>query len=297
MSVVLLLGALAGLGLLLVVRGFSRRPMPLASLVSRLNRPPSIEVAVVPANQRVPARLQTNRWFTGLRGSMSSSIARDLRILGRSIDRHVFDKLSCASAMLVMPVACSQVLALAGMRFPGGLLVAVVGSLVGCAGGFVLPDALLRSQARTRRRSFEHALSSYVDLVNVLLAGGAGVETALEAAAEAGAGPTFTELRSALVRSRTTRRSHWEVFAELGDALGIEPLIELASSMQLAGVEGARVRQSLSAKAASLRARQMANIEAAAQSASERMGLPVAAMFLGFLVFLAYPAVQQIIAS
>ena len=67
--------------------------------------------------------------------------------------------------------------------------------------------------------------------------------------------------------------------------------------MQLAGVQGARVRLSLAAKAASLRSRQMANIEAEAQSASERMGLPVAAMFLGFLIFLIYPAVQQIIAS
>ena len=87
------------------------------------------------------------------------------------------------------------------------------------------------------------------------------------------------------------------MFAELGESLGIEPLVELASSMQLAGVQGARVRLSLAAKAASLRSRQMANIEAEAQSASERMGLPVAAMFLGFLIFLIYPAIQQIIAS
>ena len=43
------------------------------------------------------------------------------------------------------------------------------------------------------------ALSSYLDLVDVVLAGGAGIETALEAAAEAGDGWAFAEIRGALV--------------------------------------------------------------------------------------------------
>ncbi len=294
MSTVVFLGTLTGLGLLLIVRGLTHRPVPLATVVSRLNRPPFVEATVVAVDEQVPLRLLGTRVFASLRSGITPTTARDLRILGRTIDRHVFDKLSCAMALLVVPLAFSRVIALAGVGFPGGMLAVVVGAVGGCVAGFLLPDVLLRGHAKTRRQSFEHALSSYVDLVNVLLAGGAGIETALEAAAEAGDGPTFTEIRSALVRARATRRSHWDVFAELGESLGIEPLVELASSMQLAGVQGARVRLSLAAKAASLRARQMANIEAEAQSASERMGMPVAAMFLGFLIFLVYPAIQQI---
>lgn len=298
MTAIALLGAIFGAGLLTIVRGLRRRPLRLDALVSRLNRPALLtDAPAVPVDQRVPPAILNSRLFARVRGVVTPGTGRDLRILGRTADRHAFDKISCALAMLIMPLAFNACLGAIGMALPGGALMTTFSGLVGCAAGFVLPDVLLKSHAATRRRSFEHALSSYVDLVNVLLAGGAGVESALEAAAEAGDGPTFQELRSALVRSRTMRRSHWDVFAELGDALGVEPLSELAASMQLAGEQGARVRLSLAAKAASLRARQMGQIEAAAESASERMGLPVAAMFLGFLVFLGYPAIQQIINS
>jgi hypothetical protein len=54
--------------------------------------------------------------------------------------------------------------------------------------GFFLPDSQMRTKANSRRQDFLHAFSSYLDLVNVLLAGGAGTETALIAAAEAGDG-------------------------------------------------------------------------------------------------------------
>ena len=298
MTAIALLGAIFGAGLLTIGRGVRRRPLRLDALVSRLNRPAFLtEAPAVPVDQRVPPAILNSRLFARVRGVVTPGTARDLRIVGRTADRHAFDKISCALAMLIMPVAFNTCLGAIGMALPGGGLMTTFSGFIGCAAGFVLPDMLLKSHAATRRRSFEHALSSYVDLVNVLLAGGAGVESALEAAAEAGDGPTFQELRSALVRSRTMRRSHWDVFAELGDALGVEPLSELAASMQLAGEQGARVRLSLAAKAASLRARQMGQIEAAAESASERMGLPVAAMFLGFLVFLGYPAIQQIINS
>ena len=67
--------------------------------------------------------------------------------------------------------------------------------------------------------------------------------------------------------------------------------------MQLAGQQGARVRASLAAKAASLRGHQLAAVEAAAHSASERMALPTVLMFVGFLLFIGYPAVAEILGS
>ena len=72
-------------------------------------------------------------------------------------------------------------------------------------------------------------------------------------------------------------------------------LCELAASVGLAGTEGARVRESLVAKASSLRAHELSEAESAAQSASERMSLPVVLLFVGFLVFLGYPAVDRIL--
>ena len=70
--------------------------------------------------------------------------------------------------------------------------------------------------------------------------------------------------------------------------------IGLATAQRF-GAEGARVRASLAAKARTLRLRGLAEIETAAQSASERMSLPVVGLMLGFIVFLACPAVNQVL--
>ena len=65
--------------------------------------------------------------------------------------------------------------------------------------------------------------------------------------------------------------------------------------MALAGTEGARVRASLAAKAASLRTHELAEAETADQAATERMSLPVVLLFAGFLLFLGYPAVEKVL--
>jgi Flp pilus assembly protein TadB len=158
-----------------------------------------------------------------------------------------------------------------------------------------VPSSILRSTARARRRSFLHAFSAYLDLVNVLLAGGAGIETALVAAAEAGDGWAFVTLRASLVRARLARRSPWNELRALGSRWSIGEVVEVAGSMNLSGEHGARIRSSLAARADSMRARQVAEVEALAQSATERMGLPVMMLFVGFMVLLGYPALQTVV--
>ena len=63
--------------------------------------------------------------------------------------------------------------------------------------------------------------------------------------------------------------------------------------MTLAG-GGAQVRDSLSAKAAGIRLRDLAELESEAQARSETMVLPVALMFAGFLVLIGYPALAAL---
>jgi len=129
----------------------------------------------------------------------------------------------------------------------------------------------------------------------VLLAGGAGVETALVAAAEAGDGWAFERLRESVVRARSARRSIWDELARFGARVGIPQIEEVAGSVRLAGEHGARVRLSLAARADSLRQRQMGELEAAAQSATERMGVPMVGLFLAFIVLVGYPAVALVL--
>src|SRR5205823_2699339 len=105
----------------------------------------------------------------------------------------------------------------------------------------------------------------------------------------------FDELRGSLLSARLLGETPWAALARLGHELDVPELGELAASASLAGAEGARVRSSLAAKAKAMRLRGLAEIEAAAQSASERMSLPIVALMLGFIVFVAYPAVDKVI--
>ena len=162
-------------------------------------------------------------------------------------------------------------------------------------GGFVLPDLGIRSDAARRRRDFRHALGSFLDLVVVALAGGGGVETALGDAASIGNSWAFDLMRRALDGARLARETPWSALGRLGTELGIGELSELAASVSLAGTEGAKVRASLAAKAASLRTHELAEAETADQAATERMSLPIVMLFAGFLFFIGFPAVERVL--
>jgi len=220
-------------------------------------------------------------------------VRQDLAVLGRSPERHLAEKVTLALIGLLIPAAVSALLLLGGTALP--IVIPLWGSLVCMVAGFVVPDLGVRADAVRRRRDFRHALSSFLDLVVVALAGGGGVETALADSASVGSGWAFASLRRALDQARLARETPWAAFARLGQELGITELSELAASVALAGTEGAKVRASLAAKAASLRTHELAEAETADQATTERMSLPVVALFAAFLLFLGYPAVQHVL--
>lgn len=292
--VMILLGAGVGAGVLLVSRGLSPRPSSLDAVLAGLARPgTSIDGEIARSGAFGFERIESaaRRVVEGL-GYDTRRHDRELELVGRSADRHAFDKLLGAIAGLLVPNLAAASLVVIGIRVPLGVIAAL--SLATAAFGFVMPDLVLRDEAAKRRRAFRHTLSSYLDLVNVLLAGGAGIETALHAAADAGDGWGYQTIRAELRRARLTGQSPWDTFAQLAERLGISELAELAASVSLAGSHGARIRSSLAAKADTLRGHQVAETEAAAEAATERMTVPVAVLLFGFLLFIAYPAVVQI---
>jgi len=290
--VIVILGAGIGAGVLLCARALAPRPQPLDSLVAGLARPGrslTDQPSPTAGSDRIGA---VARRAVEAAGIDVGRHHKDLEIVGRTTDRHALDKLVGATAGLVLPNVIAVSLGAIGIGPPLGL-VAILSLGTGTL-GFFLPDLLLHDEADRRRRAFRHALSSYLDLVNILLAGGAGIETALHAAADAGDGWGYQTIRHALRRARLTGQSPWSTFAELADELGVSELAELAANVSLAGSHGARIRASLAAKADSLRGHQVAETESAAEAATERMTIPVAVLLFGFLLFIAYPAVSQI---
>lgn len=219
----------------------------------------------------------------------------DLAIAGFQASEMVVQKLSAMLIAGVSVLGLAVVSSLLGVDLSFSFVFAIF--IAAATLGFFYPDSRVRSLASSRRHDFLHAFSSYLDLVNVLLAGGSGTETALIAAAEAGDGWSFSEIRGALTRARSARRSPWVELAALGGTYNIVELAEVAGSVQLAGEHGARIRSSLSARADSLRNRHMGEIEANAQSATERMGVPMVLLFVAFIALIGYPAIHMVLGS
>jgi Flp pilus assembly protein TadB len=296
--VILLAGAAFGGGLFLVWRGlFPPRPS-LAAALAELRHLPEPAPVVTPEPEGGTAahfggpiaRLLTR---AGADWLVPRRLRPDLAITGRSIERHLAEQVALGVfGVLVVPLAAA-VLLLGGVHLP--LALPIWAALCCGAAGFFLPDLGVHGEAAQRRRDFRHALSSYLDLVVVALAGGAGVETALGDAASIGHGWAFEYLRQALDRSRLSRTTPWAALGQLGEELGVGELSELASSIALAGTEGARVRSSLGAKAMSLRVHELTDAESAEQASTEKMSLPVVLLFAGFLCFIAFPAVERVL--
>ena len=298
MIAALLLGAGVGAGLLLVARGlFPPRPS-LAEALAELRRVPQPTNVLAEddpggfaARLGRPAAGALTR--AGAGWLVPGALRRDLAVLGRQPERHLAEKVALGLVGLLFAPVVTALLALGGATVP--VIVPVWAALVLMAGGFFIPDLGVHAEAARCRRDFRHALSSFLDLVVISLAGGGGVETALADAAGIGEGWAFAALRRALDQARLARQTPWAALARLGGDLGVGELSELAASVSLAGSEGAKVRASLAAKATSLRTHELAEAETADQAATERMSLPVVVLFAGFLFFLGFPAVERVL--
>ena len=214
--------------------------------------------------------------------------AHDMELLGINevafIRRSVIRTAATVATGLVAVIAWSV-----AIGFPPILLVFGV-CIAAPVMAWFMPVQKITTAATVRRSDMDLAVAVYLDLVNVLLAGGSGVETAMLAAAGAGDGWSFEQIRLALARAQSSRGSYWDSLRELGERTHVDSLEEVAHSVQLAGEHGARIRQSLGAKAHALRSRNLARIEHEAEQRTERMGLPVVVLFIGFILLVGYPA-------
>jgi Flp pilus assembly protein TadB len=174
------------------------------------------------------------------------------------------------------------------------VLFPIVAGLVLASGGALLPIAEMNAQAKRGRRHAKRVICSFLDLVVLGLAGGMGIESALLTAAQLGENVMSRRLVTALSLSRDTGEPPWDALARLGRSLDIEELSELAAAAGLAGVEGAKVRGTLAARAASIRRHELANSEAEANALTEKLFIPGTFLLVGFLIFVGYPAFTRI---
>jgi Flp pilus assembly protein TadB len=159
---------------------------------------------------------------------------------------------------------------------------------------FLLPDLEVKQKAEQRRKDFRHAVGAFLDLVSMNLAGGRGVPEALMSATEMGGGWSMSRIRDALANARITGQTPWQALAGLADEVKVDELRDLAAALSLVADDGAKVRESLTARAASLRRRELTDAAGQAGERSQSMLVAQMVLVMGFLVFLVYPVIPAL---
>lgn len=290
---VVLAGAGTGLGLWLIVVGWFPRPPRL----DRALNPPSPAALDDTGSQASVG--WAGRWGRPAAGWLQrlglpvAATRRDLATIDKPVEVHLAEQVTSGLFGLLLVPITAAALAATGIRI--GALTCVGACLLGAGAGFMVPELSVRSEATAHRTAFRDALSSFLDLVVIGLAAGSGVDQALDEAAQVGSGPAYAELRYALTEARLARVAPWDILAALGRRIALPELQQLAATVGMAGTEGAKVRASLRSRALALRDRQLSSAEGEANAATERMSLPIVALFAGFLIFIGYPAMATVL--
>jgi pilus assembly protein TadC len=278
-------GILGGLGIFIAVRELVPAPSRLDAALARLDLGAALEPGPGPAPagrlaQRIASELH---WLP--------VPAADLALLGKDRASWIASKVGCGLLGLAVPPLLAGLASVAGVGL-GWSAPAVISLLCG-VGLFFAPDLVTRVNAAERRTDFKRALTSYLDLVALERGAGAGPTEALEAAAEIGDGWAFRRISAALDAARRAGAAPWTALARLARETGISELADVADIAEVAGQEGAKILDTLSARAASMRAEALAADRATAGSRSTTMVIPIALLGAGFLLLLIFPIVYR----
>lgn len=237
------------------------------------------------------AETRLGRWVAGelaRRGIAYTSLRQDLALNGQSFESTMGRKVVVGVVGFLVGLVIAVSLGVAGLDLPVG--VPVVVGLLFAAAFFFIPDFDARSAAARRRKEFKRALGAYLDWVSVQMSGKAAAEQALPDAAKIGSGWPLALIRHTVTNATRSGQDVWVAFQELGDRIGVSQLRELGTLVQLVGHDGAQVRDTLSARAASLRNEELADAEGTAGKRDQSMLMAQILLGVGFAVFLGYPA-------
>ncbi|WP_335986703.1 hypothetical protein [Glycomyces sp. MUSA5-2] len=152
----------------------------------------------------------------------------------------------------------------------------------------------LHRKAEAARADFRYVTGTIADVVTVDLAGGAGVEGALEAATAAGEGREFAALRAVLNRAHLSGQPVWEALRAFGSRIRVPALFDLGGVIGLSATEGAQVRETLTRRVESARASDLADVEAAKAAATEQMTVPIVLIVAAIVLRLIVPSIVAV---
>ena len=306
MIVMTLLGALLGAEIFALVWYLVPRRTSLLVQLGRFDQRPTFRAARTasagqPASAAIPGTVaavhdRLGRVLTGwlaARGITYRSPRQDLALTGRTPEMLMGRKTVGAAIGFILALIGADVVRTAGVPLPAGAPVL----LGGCAAIvlFFVPDVRVRREGAARRQDFEHALAGYMILVALEMAGSAAPAQALPAVAAIRGGWPVMLLRETLLRTKDLRDDAGHPLADLGARIGVSALVDLDALLQGVEQDGAHVRQTLTERGVSLRRRHLADAEGRAGQRDQSMLIAQILLGLGFVVFLIYPAVMNVL--
>ena len=307
MTLSLVFGALLGLGLYALVRVFVRPRPGVATLLARIEGGQrSMSTHTATAFERgggLEERIQSGFGLLAdrlevmavERGWELGRQRADLALMGRTRGSHLAAKVAAGLGLFLLAPVVWSILRVAGVPLPTAIP-AFAALLLGAL-GFFLPDLVLRQEAAKRRRDFKRTVGIFLDLVAMNLAGGRGLPEALLAAATVGDHWTLVRIRQSLANARLYGTTPWVALGDLGKEIAVEELQDLSGALTLAADDGAKIRASLSARAATMRRKELTQAEGEEGEKSQSMLVAQMLISTAFLVFLAYPAVAQLLVA
>ncbi len=227
------------------------------------------------------------------RGIRYVGLRHDLALTGQSFETVMGRKVvASVGGFLIGLVALSALQYVAGVGLPTGAPLAV--ALIAAVALFVAPDIDVRKEATKRRAEFTEQLSIFLDLVSLKMAGHAAAASALPEAAQRGGGWPMMLIRDTLFRARLSGEDEWDALGQLGERIAVPDLRDLGALVKLVAEDGAQVRTTLTARAASMRRARLADEEGNAEERNQSMRLAQMLIAVGFMVFVGYPAFVNI---
>ena len=282
-----LAGAVGGLGLLGVVVAFLRRPTS-----STLE-----EVLLAETGRRSPRDALRRLVAWGRRQVQGdAALVQDARMVGRSLEGHAVAKLTgLVLGGLLLGVGGGLGLGLTGANMPAAVVVLL--AVLGAAGGWWLPDSVLRTDAAKQRVLFQQSTEAWLELAGQLVTAGADPFSALTTAASYSDQPVFVTLHDALRISAARGEPPWTGLRRLADERRLRFLDPFIASFEMAGTTGAGSRETILSQVEAARSKAMHEADAVAASSGEKMGAPLALIGGAFMVLMGYPPLAGIMDS
>ncbi|AFR34593.1 hypothetical protein [Arthrobacter sp. Rue61a] len=279
----LIIGAVAGLGLTLLIFELVPKQPKLSAALERLG---TTTVEDVSTSRNINSLLGSwaQRHLSGITGF--GIPARDLSLLNITAQTHLATKVKAAAAGILALIVLSAVFWLFGLPplFPAVPAIAAVPLGLGLA---VLVDAGVKQQAVEAREEFSRAVATYFELVAAERRRGSPAQHALSEAAGVADSWVFRRIRQELLRASLQSQMPWNALRELSEEIGVKELRDLADIMQLSGEEDAAVYESLRARGKSLRSQMVTDEHQEGNKQTERMTVPMTllgAVFMAILI-------------